>query len=85
MPADAESKAGEGGRGRETHAAGLSVPSPALSRLLPTIRRIFGMPDYSAYCAHLQENHPDQPLPSEREFFDQFVRARYGDGPTRCC
>jgi uncharacterized short protein YbdD (DUF466 family) len=43
------------------------------------------MPDYRAYCRHLREHHPDQPVPSEREFFDQFVRARYGDGPTRCC
>jgi len=53
--------------------------------LLPTLRRLFGMPDYQAYCSHLRERHPDRPLPSEREFFDQFVRARYGDGPTRCC
>jgi uncharacterized short protein YbdD (DUF466 family) len=43
------------------------------------------MPDYAAYCSHLRAHHPDRPLPSEREFFDQFVRARYGDGPTRCC
>ncbi|MGH2668615.1 MAG: CstA-like transporter-associated (seleno)protein [Gemmatimonadales bacterium] len=43
------------------------------------------MPDYAAYCRHLRERHPDRVLPTEREFFDQFVRARYGDGPTRCC
>jgi uncharacterized short protein YbdD (DUF466 family) len=49
------------------------------------LRALFGMPDYAAYCSHLRTHHPDRPLLSEREFFDQFVRARYGDGPTRCC
>jgi uncharacterized short protein YbdD (DUF466 family) len=49
------------------------------------LRRIFGMPDYQAYCSHLRDRHPDRPIPSEREFFDEFLRARYGDGPTRCC
>jgi uncharacterized short protein YbdD (DUF466 family) len=57
----------------------------ALSRLLAPVRAVLGMPDYAAHCRHLREHHPERPLPSEREFFDQFVRARYGDGPTRCC
>jgi uncharacterized short protein YbdD (DUF466 family) len=57
----------------------------ACSRLFSPVRALFGMPDYAAYCRHLRAHHPDRPLPSEREFFDQFVRARYGDGPTRCC
>jgi uncharacterized short protein YbdD (DUF466 family) len=60
-------------------------PVPARSRLFASLRRMLGMPDYAAYCAHVREHHPGRPLPSEREFFDQFVRARYGDGPTRCC
>jgi uncharacterized short protein YbdD (DUF466 family) len=50
-----------------------------------TMRALLGMPDYDSYCTHLRVHHPERPLPSEREFFDQFVRARYGDGPTRCC
>ena len=29
--------------------------------------------------------HPDRPIPTEREFYDEYVRTRYGDGPTRCC
>jgi uncharacterized short protein YbdD (DUF466 family) len=57
----------------------------ALSRLFSPIRALFGMPDYASYCRHFRTHHPDRPLPSEGEFFDQFVRARYGDGPTRCC
>jgi len=49
------------------------------------VRRVMGMPDYQAHLEHLRRCHPDRPLPSEREFFDEFVRTRYGDGPTRCC
>jgi uncharacterized short protein YbdD (DUF466 family) len=43
------------------------------------------MPDYRAYVEHLRACHPDRPVPSEREFYDEYVRTRYGDGPTRCC
>jgi uncharacterized short protein YbdD (DUF466 family) len=67
------------GNGRE------GAPFLALSRLFSPVRALLGMPDYAGYCQHLREHHPERPLPSEREFFDQFVRARYGDGPTRCC
>jgi uncharacterized short protein YbdD (DUF466 family) len=75
-----------GENGREQAATAGSAPSVlARSRLFSSVLALFGMPDYQAYCRHMQENHPDRPLPSEREFFDQFVRARYGDGPTRCC
>jgi uncharacterized short protein YbdD (DUF466 family) len=50
-----------------------------------TLRKIAGMPDYAAHVEHLQRCHPEAPMPSEREFYDDFVRSRYGDGPTRCC
>ncbi|HEY7636168.1 MAG TPA: YbdD/YjiX family protein [Gemmatimonadales bacterium] len=56
-----------------------------LQQVLRTIRRIAGMPDYAAHVEHLRRAHPDCPIPSERDYFDEFVRARYGDGPTRCC
>ncbi|HEY7503053.1 MAG TPA: YbdD/YjiX family protein [Gemmatimonadales bacterium] len=49
------------------------------------LRRIAGMPDYGAYVEHLQRCHPERALPTEREYFEQYVAARYGDGPTRCC
>jgi uncharacterized short protein YbdD (DUF466 family) len=54
-------------------------------RVLSGIRRIAGMPDYAAHVEHLRRCHPEAPIPSEREYYDDFVRARYGDGPTRCC
>ena len=56
-----------------------------LRALIGALRRVAGMPDYGAYVAHLRRCHPDQPVPSEREFFAAYVSARYGDGPTRCC
>ena len=56
-----------------------------LERCLGHFRRIVGMPDYAAYVRHLGVAHPSWPVPSEREFFDLYLRARYGDGPTRCC
>ncbi|MEZ0336321.1 MAG: CstA-like transporter-associated (seleno)protein [Gemmatimonadales bacterium] len=43
------------------------------------------MPDYAAHVEHLRRCHPDRPIPTERHFYEEFVRARYGDGPTRCC
>jgi uncharacterized short protein YbdD (DUF466 family) len=52
---------------------------------LSVLKRLLGMPDYAAYVAHLQTCHPERPVPSEREFYDEYVRTRYGDGPTRCC
>ena len=53
-----------------------------LSRLLSALRRITGMPDYAAYVAHLRTAHPDAPVPSEREYFDQYLEARYESGAT---
>jgi len=48
-------------------------------------RRIVGMPDYAAYLQHLERFHPDWPVPSEREFFQLYIEARYGSGLSRCC
>jgi uncharacterized short protein YbdD (DUF466 family) len=70
-----------------------SVPSGAShpqgdnwwANLLTILRRVAGMPDYAAHVEHLRRCHPDVAIPSERQFYDDFVRARYGDGPTRCC
>lgn len=49
------------------------------------MRRVAGMPDYAAHLQHLRRCHPGHALPTEREYFEQYVAARYGDGPTRCC
>jgi uncharacterized short protein YbdD (DUF466 family) len=57
----------------------------SLVHFLGILRRVAGMPDYAAHLEHLRRRHPDRPAPSEREFFEQYLRTRYGDGPTRCC
>jgi uncharacterized short protein YbdD (DUF466 family) len=53
--------------------------------MLRVVRRIAGMPDYAAHVAHLRQCHPERPVPSPREFFDEYLRSRYAGGPTRCC
>ena len=59
--------------------------APRLSLLMSTVRRIVGMPDYQAYLAHLRAAHPGRPLPTERQYFDEYLKGRYESGPTRCC
>jgi uncharacterized short protein YbdD (DUF466 family) len=49
------------------------------------IRTIAGMPDYRAYVEHHHRCHPGHPPLGEREFFADYLRARYADGPNRCC
>jgi uncharacterized short protein YbdD (DUF466 family) len=56
-----------------------------LQRIISAVRAVAGMPDYQAYVAHLRRCHPERPVPSERLFYDEFDKRRYGDGPTRCC
>jgi uncharacterized short protein YbdD (DUF466 family) len=56
-----------------------------LGALLRVIRRVTGMPDYTSYIEHLRQRHPDQPIPTEREFYESYLQSRYGDAPTRCC
>ena len=56
-----------------------------LDKLCGVLRRIAGMPDYRAYVTHLRQCHPELAVPSEGEFYEEFVRSRYEAGPTRCC
>jgi uncharacterized short protein YbdD (DUF466 family) len=62
--------------------AGLAARAAAL---VAALRRVAGMPDYAAYVGHLRRCHPERPIPTEREYFAEYVATRYGDGPTRCC
>lgn len=58
----------------------------ALRRLGPALRRMLGLPDYAAYCAHLARRHPDA-VPLDRGAFLKLCQERRfgGRGPTRCC
>ena len=55
------------------------------SLLVSVVRRIVGMPDYQAHIAHLRAAHPERSLPTERQYFDEYLKGRYESGPTRCC
>ena len=56
-----------------------------LERVLRVVRCVSGMPDYAAYVEHAARYHPGRPVPSEREYYEDYVLARYEGGPTRCC
>jgi uncharacterized short protein YbdD (DUF466 family) len=56
-----------------------------LNRMASVIRQVAGMPDYEAHLEHLRRCHPERPVPTEREFFEQWVQARYREGGSRCC
>lgn len=59
--------------------------APLQTHIAAFLRKIAGMPDYAAHVEHLRRCHPERPVPTERQFYEDYVRARYGDGPTRCC
>jgi len=63
-----------------------TVPSfRTFPTFLTSLRRIAGMPDYRAHVEHLRRCHPESPIPSEREFFEDYLQRRYQNGATRCC
>lgn len=49
------------------------------------LRLMVGVPDYGAYLAHMQREHPDQAPMSYEAFFRERQAARYGTGSGRCC
>ncbi|MDR9750256.1 YbdD/YjiX family protein [Pseudomonas sp. SZMC_28357] len=50
-------------------------------------RLMVGMPDYDNYVALRAKSHPDEPVMSQTEFFQERQKARYGGRQctTRCC
>ena len=70
MRAERAAAGASGGWLRDAHAA---------------LRRVLGMPDYAAHLAHLRARHPGCPVPTEREFYEEYLQTRYGNGPARCC
>jgi len=44
---------------------------------MTALRRIVGMPDYTAYLAHLRAAHPERPVPTERQYFDEYLKATW--------
>lgn len=64
---------------------GATKPGMEFLASLRLLKRLFGMPDYQAYRDHMGARHPGCPILSEREFFEDYLTARYGSGVSRCC
>lgn len=73
------------GRGNVGNRASEVAEGNVGNLFLTFLRRIAGMPDYCAHVQHLRRCHPESPIPSEREFFEDYLQRRYQNGPTRCC
>jgi uncharacterized short protein YbdD (DUF466 family) len=52
-----------------------------------TMRLMVGLPEYSAYLAHMECTHPGKAVMSYEEFFRERQEARYGGNGkvARCC
>ena len=55
------------------------------ARLGAALRKIAGMPDYTAYLDHLRRCHPERAIPTERQYYEEFLRSRYEGAASRCC
>lgn len=50
-----------------------------------SLRLMVGVPEYSAYAAHMRDRHPDQAVMTYQQFFRERQTARYGGKVGRCC
>jgi uncharacterized short protein YbdD (DUF466 family) len=57
----------------------------SLSLVAQSLRLMVGVPEYSAYAAHMRNKHPDQAVMTCQEFFRERQTARYGGKVGRCC
>jgi len=55
------------------------------SYLGQAMRLMVGMPEYSAYLAHMEKTHPGEPAMSYEEFFRERQEARYAGRVGKCC
>ena len=54
-------------------------------RAVQAARLLIGVPDYDTYVEHLRRHHPERPVMSYEEFFNERMQARYRGGGGRCC
>ena len=75
--------------GRSANSSLTDLPTYRLtdfwSRFRAAFKQVVGMPDYARYLEHHAVRHPECAVPSEREFYEQYLEARYGNGASRCC
>lgn len=78
---DAGNGAGTGGRW-DAALASLRARGASVARVL---RQVIGAPDYERYLQHHARAHAGTPPLRRREFYADFVSARFGSGASRCC
>lgn len=49
------------------------------------VTSVMGDNAYARYTAHLARNHPDQPVPTEREYWRQRHAEADANPAARCC
>jgi uncharacterized short protein YbdD (DUF466 family) len=81
----ARPRSGRGDLGETASAAAPPRNDSRLRHWLGALKRICGMPDYPGYLDHMAARHPGCAVISERQFYDEQVMARYGNGASRCC
>ena len=80
-------------RSAPVRAAESATPAPSprrslremVARVHAVVLTIMGVPDYERYVRHLRDQHPDCPVPTEREFQRERLAARYERPGSRCC
>jgi uncharacterized short protein YbdD (DUF466 family) len=65
------------------HDARHPKPDTRFAKLRRTLKLVCGMPDYERHREHALRH--GCALLSEREYYDQYLAMRYGNGGTRCC
>jgi uncharacterized short protein YbdD (DUF466 family) len=53
--------------------------------ILRVVREVVGAPDYERYLEHHARCHGGTAPLDRRAHYAEFVRGRFGPGPTRCC
>jgi uncharacterized short protein YbdD (DUF466 family) len=66
-------------------AADAAIAGGLIARVLATVRRIIGVPDYAAYVRHMTTHHPDVAVLSAGAFAEEQLQAKYSRPGSRCC
>lgn len=81
----ARPRSGRGDLGGIASAASPARKDSSVRQWVSALKRICGMPDYPGYLHHMADRHPGRPVLTERQFYDEQVQSRYGNGASRCC
>jgi uncharacterized short protein YbdD (DUF466 family) len=56
-----------------------------LTRVIRTMHRIIGAPDYRGYLAFMRLKHPGQRVMTREEHARECLESRYSQPGNRCC